>query len=128
MTAPSKALLVAAMKSYGAEVQRASGQELSFAEEYAFEAGYNAAYERGLADAESSWTPIADIPEEWKDGREVDLWVKRTAIFDENIGIETRVGRKSSLFLDGKWGGTYKGSGHIITHAMLPPAAPKGKS
>lgn len=86
-----------ARAEYESHVENASGEKLSFAEQYAFDAGYRAALPQ--------WVPIADIPDEWKDGRELDF-LMRDGSRRLTYSFQT-VPRFSQ-----------------VTHAMLPPALP----
>lgn len=65
------------------------------------------------------WIKISDIPEEWKDGRRLDL----ISIFD---------GRRMNYYWDADVKGWSNGNGFVyfvddISHAMLPPATPQQK-
>lgn len=79
-----------------------------------FQAGYQA------AKSESPWVPIADIPEEWKDGREVLLWLEFT---EWCAGWYCR--HNNSWIIIDESGSSALDYGEIITYAMLPPNPPK---
>jgi hypothetical protein len=67
------------------------------------------------------WVHISEIPEDWKDGRTVDLTVKYN---DESGGFRLT----DCYFRDGKFRGPdydlYE-YGVYVTHAMLPPNPPE---
>lgn len=81
-------------------------------------------------EANGGWVPIADIPDEWKDGRRVDLWL---------VTANGGSGRLADcLCLRGVWvcrksvassyyGVERKDENGItkVTRAMLPPSPPK---
>ena len=65
---------------------------------------------------QSQWTPIEDIPEEWKDGRAI-LLIKNGEIYAVRWILESAYGPV--------WATP---DGHVIfgaTHAMFPPQLPK---
>ena len=71
---------------------------------------------------QSQWTRIEDIPEEWMDGREVELWVR---YLDESGGI--RLGHcnyRSGNFTTPDY--ELDEMGVYATHVMLTPHPPKG--
>ena len=70
------------------------------------------------------WVPIADIPDEWKDGRPVDLL---TITADLLTGTKRKIFRHVAVrFIDGKWqtGSEMFVSYYDPTHVMLPIAPP----
>ena len=66
------------------------------------------------------WLPIADIPEEWRDGRVVQCWVR---YFDESGGIRLPTCNfRSGEFTTPDYG--FDEMDVYVTHVSLPPAPP----
>lgn len=82
-----------------------------------FSAGYRAALPQ--------WVPIADVPDEWKDGRTVDLWFSEFGGFrvaDCTWGFKAARWDADECFYDER--GESADIRGTVTHAMLPPKAP----
>lgn len=86
-----------------------------------YEEGFKTGYQ--ARDQESQWIPIDEIPEEWKDGREVDLWIT------DGHRYPNAYWNKNTNSFFGVNGGPishiFRNSGHKATHAMLPQTPPK---
>ena len=76
-----------------------------------------------LQAAPNPWVKIEDIPEEWKDGRPVDLWLDNGDISWRFI--EARYDKE----IEDRWGDmdwdSSKATNSNPTHATLPPAPPQ---
>ena len=79
---------------------------------------------------QSQWTPIEDIPEEWKDGRNIHLFIKsNSAVMGGDYTFplyDCQFIEESQEWFDDNGEIIDTFSDRKITHAMLPPQAPKG--
>jgi hypothetical protein len=94
---------------------------------YHAEGSFKDGWRARAAKAESDWVKIEDIPEEWKDGRTLDLWIIQAPKYafrltDCTWGYEEYGSDAEDCFYD-DWGNPVSINGNI-THAMLPPQPP----
>ena len=68
------------------------------------------------------WVLFKDIPEEWEDGREVDLYAAYRIPLGASSARFTSCRFENDEWVD-EMGQTFR-EGYTITHAMLPPNDP----